>query len=294
MSALPGSGVADWWATLCGVGALNILAWSLTAAALRRRRQGMSFETYAACRLQLVLSAVYVFGCAFRSALPVYDIPRVCLVNIWLSSVVVGRSVASLAEVCFVAQWALMLAQVAAVTRSRFAQVVSRIMVPLILIAEVCSWYAVLTTTNLGHVAEESLWGVSAGLMVTSLVCALPRCPRGLRPLVIIACAVGSGYVGYMFCVDVPMYWSRWLADLASGHRYLGLLQGMLDVSQHRVVSFRWQTWRTEVTWMTLYFSVAVWMSISLIHVVLRHGAVARRRGAAQVVAGAADPAQGF
>ncbi|HTV51438.1 MAG TPA: hypothetical protein VME21_09630 [Steroidobacteraceae bacterium] len=284
MSMPLSSGVADWWATLCGVGALNILAWSLTAATLRRRRQGLSFETYAACRLQLVLSAVYVFGCAFRSALPVYDIPRVCLVNIWLSSVVVGRSVATLAELCFVAQWALMLGQVASVTRSGFARVVSRLIVPLILIAEGCSWYAVLTTTNLGHVAEESLWGVSAALMVASLACALPRCPRSLRPLVIVAGLVGTGYVGYMFGVDVPMYWSRWLAELASGHHDLGLLQGLFDVSEHRVVSFRWQTWRTEVTWMTLYFSVAVWMSISLIHVALRYGTPARRPGTAQLV----------
>ena len=92
-------GVSSWWACLCGVGCLNILAWALTAAMLKRRRGGMSLETYAACRVQLVLSAAYVFGCAFRSALPVYDIPRVCLVNIWLSSVIVGRSVATIAVV---------------------------------------------------------------------------------------------------------------------------------------------------------------------------------------------------
>jgi hypothetical protein len=32
------------------------------------------------------------------------------------------------------------------------------------------------------------------------------------------------------------------------------------------VVSHRWQDWRNEVVWMSLYFSVAVWISIALVH----------------------------
>ena len=91
-------GVVAWWWFLCAVGVLNITAWSLSAAALRRRQTRLPSESYPACRLQLALSAVYVFGCAFRSVLPVYDVPRLCLFNTWLSSVIVGRSVATLAE----------------------------------------------------------------------------------------------------------------------------------------------------------------------------------------------------
>ena len=74
---------------------------------LRRRAGVLSHESYSTCRAQLLLSAFYVFGCAFRSALPVFDVPRITLFNTWLSSVAVGRSVATIAEVCFVAQWAL-------------------------------------------------------------------------------------------------------------------------------------------------------------------------------------------
>jgi hypothetical protein len=35
-------------------------------------------------------------------------------------------------------------------------------------------------------------------------------------------------------------------------------------------VSHRWQDWKSEVAWMSLYFSVAVWISISLVHVSVR------------------------
>ena len=32
----------------------------------------------------------------------------------------------------------------------------------------------------------------------------------------------------------------------------------------------RWDDWKSEVVWMSLYFSVAVWLSIGLAHVRLR------------------------
>ena len=209
---------------------------------------------------------MYVLGCAFRSVLPVYDIPRLCVVDTWLSSVIVGRSVATVAELCFAAQWAVMFRETARATGSVFARNVSRLLVPLICVAEVCSWYAVLTTWNLGHVAENSIWGLSAALGVASIVGILPGCTLAQRRALIACCATGLAYVAYMFLVDVPMYWSRWVADEASGRHYLSVAQGMLNVAAHCVVSHRWEQWKNEVLWMSLYFSVAVWISIALIH----------------------------
>jgi hypothetical protein len=255
-----------WWFFLCVVSGLNILAWSLSAKALMRRQSLIPAEVYAHRRLQLLLSAGYVFGCAFRSALPVYDVGRICLLDSWLSSVLVGRSVATFAELCFVMQWALMLREISRVTGSGVGRVTSQVVVPLIAIAESCSWYSVLTTSNLGHVAEETIWGFSAALMVMSLVWIWPRCARSIRPLLAAWCAAGIAYVAFMFLVDVPMYWARWLADEAAGRHYLSVAQGVLDVSARWRVSYRWEDWRSEIAWMSLYFSVAVWMSIALVH----------------------------
>lgn len=263
-------GVVSWWCLLCAIGTANILAWSFSRKALNRHRGVLPSECYAACRWQLYLSAVYVFGCAFRSVLPVFDVPRIVLFNTWLSSVIVGRSVATLAELCFVAQWALMLRESARVTGSITAKVVSRTVLPLIVIAEIFSWYSVLTTDNIGHVIEETLWGVSASLLVVSMVGSWPRCPKAWRPVLIVGCVATAAYVAYMFSVDVPRYWSRWVADQASGRQYLSLWSGVVDVSERRVVSYRWEDWKGEVVWMSLYFSVAVWISISLIHASLR------------------------
>jgi hypothetical protein len=258
--------VNSWWVFLCAVGALNIIAWSLSAVALRRKQGLVPGEVYAIRRWQLLLSAVYVFGCAFRSAFPVYDVPRITLYDSWISSVVVGRSVATLAELCFVAQWAVMLREVSRATGSTVGRSVSLMVVPLIAIAECCSWYSVLTTSNIGHVAEETLWGLCAAMLVVSLVAMRSHCTRSLRYLLDAGCVAGIAYVAFMFLVDVPMYWSRWIVDEAIGRHYLTLAQGFLDVSHRWSVSFRVEDWKNEFAWMSLYFSVAVWFSISLIH----------------------------
>jgi hypothetical protein len=258
--------VFSWWVFLCAVSVLNIGAWLWSAAALNRRQAHLAADVYDLRRWQLVLSAGYVFGCAFRSALPVYDVPRLCLFDTWLSSVVVGRSVATFAELCFAAQWALMLREASRATGSHVGRWTALLMVPLIATAETFSWYSVLTTSNLGHVIEESIWGLCAALMVASLVAIWPRCAANVRPLLAAWCIAGVTYVAFMFLVDVPMYWSRWLADEASGRLYMSVSQGVLDASERWVVSHRWEDWQSEVTWMSLYFSLAVWLSIALVH----------------------------
>jgi hypothetical protein len=258
--------ITSWRYFLWAVAAFNIVAWSLSARMLNRRYSVMPAELYRTRRLQLLLSAVYVFGCAFRSAFPVYDVPRICLFNHWLSSVMVGRSVATVAELCFVAQWALMLNEISRAARSPLGTAVSFAVVPLIAVAEACSWYSVLTTSNLGHVAEESIWGLSVALLVLSVLTIYPRCTPTGRSMFAACCAAGVAYVVFMFAVDVPMYWSRWLADEASGRHYMSIAQGVLDVATRRVVTYRWDVWKSEIAWMSLYFSLAVWISLSLIH----------------------------
>lgn len=261
-----------WWTLLVGVSCVNLLAWSWAARALRQRQGALPGPVYASRRLQLIFSAGYVLGCAYRSALPVFDVQRICLVDSWFSSVIVGRSVATIAELCFVAQWALLQREIAQLTGSRAAKAVAMAVVPLIAIAETFSWYSVLSTSNFGHVIEESLWGLTAALLVANMVLNRDRLSPSVRPFLRAVCLIGVGYVLFMFLVDVPMYWERWVLDEASGRAYLSLSQGFADASERWIVSHQWQVWRSEVAWMTLYFSVAVWFSIAMVHApVLKH-----------------------
>ena len=258
--------VFSWWSFLRTIAAINIVAWMLSAVLLKRRQTSIDANAYALRKMQLLLSAGYVFGCAFRSFVPVFDVPRLCLFDSWLSSVIVGRSVATLAELCFAAQWALLLHETSRATKSSIGRITAMSVVPMIAIAEVFSWYSVLSTSNIGHVVEETLWGSCAALLVISLFEIWPRFPLRLRPLLLLWGAAGIAYVFFMFMVDVPMYWSRWMADEALGRQYMSLTQGLVDVSSRWQVSHRWEDWQSEMAWMSLYFSVAVWLSIALIH----------------------------
>lgn len=260
--------VNSWWTFLCTVAAINIVVWIAAAKLLYQRKDQGHFDEdiYVVRRWQLILSAIYVSGCAFRSFFPVFDVPRIVMYDSWLSSVIVGRSVATIAELSFVAQWALMLREVSRTTESSFARVVSQALVPMIVVAEVFSWSSVLTTANIGHTVEETLWGISAALLVISLIVVGPRCSREQRRMLNLICITGIAYVAYMFLVDVPMYWSRWLADEAANRSYMTFAQGLHDTSTRWAVSHHWDDWKNEVVWMSIYFSVAVWLSIALVH----------------------------
>jgi hypothetical protein len=272
-----------WWALLCGVSLFNLLAWGAVAARAHRHSLTLHPAMRQAVRLQMLLSAGYVLGCAYRSAFPVYDVGRLVLVDSWLSSVMVGRSVATVAELCFAGQWALLMRGIAQANDHRFGMRVARCVMPMIVVAELCSWHAVLTTSNLGHVFEESLWGLCAAALVTSLLLMWPRCQKELRPALAAACAIGVGYVIYMFQVDVPMYWARWLAEGEHNQAPLSLAQGLVDASVRWTVTHRWADWQSEVIWMSMYFSVAVWLSISLIHLPGRLSPAPTRSMAAQL-----------
>jgi hypothetical protein len=260
------SGVVVWWTVLCVVGIVNVCGWHLSALALARRQATAEPSVHTFQRWQLLLAAGYVLGCAFRSILPRADVQRFGLIDSWLSSVLVGRSVATVAELCFAAQWALLLHHAAREAGCRLAAAISWLLVPLIAVAELCSWYAVLTTCYLGNAIEESLWALSASLLLVACLTVWFRCSAARRPILAAALLLGVLYVGFMCTVDIPMYVARWQADEASGRVYLSLSQGFQDVWSRRVVTFGWEEWRSEIPWMSLYFSVGVWCSLALVH----------------------------
>src|SRR5262249_21967243 len=149
--------VAWWWWMLLLVSGANIAVWFLLYHYLQEPRTA-TVGRISQIELMLFLSAAYVFGCAFRSFLPRADIQRICLFDTWLSSVTVGRSVATVAEICFVVQWAIVLHQLGTVTGADITLIAAWIIVPLILIAECLSWHAVLTRNYLGNAIENSIW----------------------------------------------------------------------------------------------------------------------------------------
>jgi len=192
-----------WWSFLFLVSAGNLVLWVVIA----REVHGLS-DSYVA--QQLLLSGIFAAACAFRSILPRVDLERQCLWNSPLSSIFVGRSVATVAELCFAGQCALLISKLSSLTGNASLQTVAWSIVPLILIAQVCCWYAVISLNHLGHAIEEILWSALAFLMALSLGLTLGQMPAGTRILSSLGMVACAGAAFLMLAVDVPMYFARW------------------------------------------------------------------------------------
>jgi len=257
--------VLIWWGALGMIGLAGIGRWLYVAREFGRKQALLAPAERAARHWQLRLSGVYAFGCAFRAVFPRADVQRICLYDSWLSSVMLGRSIATVAELCFVIQWALMMREAAEGRGVWLATLTAKVVVPVIVVAEICSWYAVITTNFLGNTIEQSLWTLCVALLTLSLLMLAPRFGLPMRGMLRMWTGVGAVFVLFVSTVDVPMYATRWLADEEAHKTYFAFAAGLSDVATRWVVTYAFQDWKDEMAWMTMYFSVAVWLSISLV-----------------------------
>ena len=254
--------VTWWWGFLTLVSGVNIAVWFLLYHQLQPPAGGLGGTP--GVGIMLLLCAAYGFGCAFRSFLPRADVQRICLFDTWLSSVVVGRTVATVAEIAFAAQWAIILHQLGTMTGADTTANVALVIVPLIVIAECFSWHAVLTTKYLHNAIENSIWAVVFFMIGVGLCRLLPEFDGLVRAVLIVSIVGIACFLAFLMTVDVPMYLSRWRTDVAEGNALLHPLEGLRDVRTRWVVTHDLAEWKDEIAWMSLYFSLAVWSSLAL------------------------------
>jgi hypothetical protein len=256
--------VLGWWLSLSAISVFNIGTWWRFRGRFLRESPNVEERKRKLDRRELALCGCYAIICAFRSVLPRADVQRICLFDTFASSVFVGRSVATVAELCFVAQWALVVHALAKVHKATLPLIVSIIAVPMICVAECFSWYAVISTNYLGNVVEESIWGTTGAFLGVALAVLWSRAKGELKRALVAAIGCAASYVAFMSLVDVPMYFSRWQADQAGTRHYFTPREGLYDLTHHWVVTRAFEDWHEEIPWMTLYFSVAVWLSLAL------------------------------
>ena len=241
-----------WWLALCAAALVNPALWLWSA---RKLAPG----AIASRRWMLWLAAIYVLGCGFRSILPMIDAPRLCLHDNWISRIAVGRTIATIAELSFALEWALLLREAG----TRPTRLASLAIVPIIVLAEVSSWGAVLASNYLLHAVENSLWTLAAAIVLAAFVSLRPRAEGASRRFLDAACAAAAIYIAYMVVEDVPMYLSRWRA---AGGFTVPLDEGLRTLIDRCVVRREWSAWREDATWLTLYFTLGVWISCALPH----------------------------
>src|SRR5262245_30581002 len=98
-----------WWLALGAVSVINMGLLARLWIAHRKKRSSANPHAYQEQRRLLWLSTFFTVGCAFRAFLPRADVPRITLVDHWLSSILIGRTVATIAELSFAGQCAILL-----------------------------------------------------------------------------------------------------------------------------------------------------------------------------------------
>jgi hypothetical protein len=246
-----------WLGFLAALAAVNVALWMWIARAAAPRTP--YFE------VQLLLSGVYVGVCGFRSLFPRVDLERVCLWDTWLSAIRLGRTAATIAELCFALQCALFVQRLADLTGLPTLDAVARVFVPVVIIAEIVCWYAVLSLNHIGHAIEETLWAFLMLLLAVALGSASLAVHGALRPMFVIGFLVYGVGACLTLVVDVRMYLQRWREHAGGGVGYLTLATGLRDSGLRRHPTLAWDVWRVEAPWMTLYFSIGVWTSLAMV-----------------------------
>jgi len=249
--------VWTWWTGLRVIAVFNLLVWAVTCLPFLDSTSDPGWH--------VALSGIFVAVCAFRSFLPRIDLERYCLVDSPLSSMFLGRSAATVAEICFAAQVALCLRQVGVSAHLPWIVTASYFVVPPLVLAQCFCWYSVLTLNHLGHAIEESLWTATMGLVGVCLAVAAGHLDGNMLWCACGGAALALGFVVFMTLVDVPMYLSRWREARRERRAFLSVRAGVHDALNRRIATQEWAVWRPEVAWLTGYFSVAVWLSVSLV-----------------------------
>jgi len=251
------AGVLSWWRALRALAVLNISLWLAV----------LYFGPVSGARgeLQLALSGVYVLVCAYRSVLPRVDLERLVVVDTRLSSIFLGRTAATVAEICFALQLGLLVHQLGVHAGLPWVQTAAWTVPVFMVVAQGFCWHSVLTLNHITQACESLLWAAGFSWMAALLAVIALDSSGWVSALAIFGILGSTVFVAYVLSVDVPMYWRRYHHGRAQGLTYMRLHQGARDAWHRRVPSGNWTAWKADALWLTPYFSFGVWISIAIV-----------------------------
>jgi hypothetical protein len=250
-------GVRSWWRVLRLLALLNVCLWLVVL-------QFWHVDgVYGG--LQLALSGVYVMVCAYRSVLPRVDLERLVVVDTHLSSIFLGRTAATVAEICFALQLGMLVHQLGMHAHLPLVQKAAWVLPVFMVVAQGFCWHSVLTLNHITQAVESTLWAIGFSWMAALLAVIAYYSSGWVNTLAVFGIVGATGFVVYVLSVDVPMYWRRYQQGRANGLTYMPIHLGARDAWQRRVPSGSWDAWKADALWLTPYFSVGVWVSIAMV-----------------------------
>jgi len=144
---------------------------------------------------------------------------------------------------------------------------IAYVIVPIIVLAQICCWHAMLTLNYFWHAIEEFLWVIMLALAAACCISGYFVLDGIPQLLMLVGLVSSIGAAAIMLFVDIPMYFRRTQQQTRLGVKYLGIAEGIKDAANRRNKKRKWRIWKTEVVWISSYFTIGVWLSIAMIFV---------------------------
>jgi len=216
-----------------------------------------------------------------RALWPRHDIDRICFFDNFISTTIVGRTLATIGELCFISQIKIAFIALSKDLHSlgrgheqthRLVQNFASASWWIIAFAQCCCWRCVTTGFPLWSALEESIWTVVFTLfmfcaiyfrfLVRSKNDNLHRefgTSRLCLNLFIFSTLL---YIWFMTTIDVPMYIRQVQINEQNGREYVTFFEGLKNSLKCNSVSKNWSDWWEEAQWQTPYFTLSIWMSL--------------------------------
>tara|TARA_B100000941_G_C28445448_1_gene522037 strand:- start:312 stop:1163 length:852 start_codon:yes stop_codon:yes gene_type:complete len=269
----------DWWYRISTITILNFLVlYELS------KNQVFQDDSYF-----ISLIGIYLFVSIFRSYYPKKEVEKVCLYDHFMSKPVVGRTIATIAEISLILALIHIFKEISFDIYQMNTNInfVLNITLILIIVAQISCWMSVITEHFLFNLVEESLWTIT--FTIYTIISAInfynitesnPKLNH-ISLFCKLSIPLFITYVLYMLLIDLPLYskkwntidknkdkritWNEFYNDI---HKHLAensLYQKIMKITNCSKFETSWEEWSDEVPWMIGYFVIIGWVLIILV-----------------------------
>lgn len=225
-----------------------------------------------------ILVFIFTITCAVRSIYPRCDSTGFCIHKNSISTPIVGRSMATFAEISF----GILIVKIVNIFLNSTNEKINNqnlnnllnfnnISLILPIIAQVFCWIGITTKNSLYNCIEESLWtlfGFSKFYTLIKLINIIGdnndfklRNIKNVSKYGAVFCFL---YILFMIIIDVPMYFKRYYNDIKNKKKFLSFKDGFKTLFNCKK-NLDFNIWKKEIPWLTFYFTFVVWVTFYIL-----------------------------